>query len=112
MRRVREVCPQRDANRALGAQQFFEGEPAVEAIVQPLILLDLVMPEVGGWQFRAAQMEDDTLARIPVVLIGARSDIEVHAKNLRALGCIPYPATVRELRRDVDRWWDLVQSSE
>jgi two-component system, chemotaxis family, chemotaxis protein CheY len=36
-----------------------------------LILLDLMMPKVNGWQFRDAQKEDAVLADIPVIVISA-----------------------------------------
>jgi CheY-like chemotaxis protein len=32
-----------------------------------VILLDLMMPELNGWQFRDAQLQDRNLADIPVV---------------------------------------------
>ena len=38
-----------------------------------LILLDLFMPEMNGWAFRAEQMSDPRLASIPVVVISADS---------------------------------------
>ena len=37
-----------------------------------LILLDLAMPIMDGWQFRAAQHADPRLAAIPVVVLSAR----------------------------------------
>jgi CheY-like chemotaxis protein len=96
----------------IGARDGVEALRVLRGGLRPwLILLDLVMPAMDGWQFRAAQLKDDTLARIPVVLNGARSDIEVQAKHLGALGCVPYPAAVRELPQDVDRWWNLVRSA-
>ncbi len=36
-----------------------------------LILLDLMMPGMSGWEFRAAQLENPTLAPIPVVVVTA-----------------------------------------
>jgi CheY-like chemotaxis protein len=55
---------------------------ALEALQQDgmpcVILLDLMMPVMNGWQFRRAQTEDPRLADIPVVVIsaaGAREDI-------------------------------------
>ena len=36
-----------------------------------VILLDLMMPIMNGWQFRSAQKEDPALAAIPVVVISA-----------------------------------------
>lgn len=38
-----------------------------------LILLDLFMPEMNGWAFRTEQMQDPTLARIPVLVLSADS---------------------------------------
>jgi DNA-binding response OmpR family regulator len=36
-----------------------------------LILLDLMMPRMDGWQFRAAQKGDPELAGIPVIITSA-----------------------------------------
>jgi len=41
-----------------------------------LILLDLMMPVMDGWQFRAEQLRDPALARIPVVLMSALQNEE------------------------------------
>jgi CheY-like chemotaxis protein len=43
-----------------------------------VILLDLMMPVMNGWQFRAAQVRDPGLSQIPVVVVtaaGTRGDI-------------------------------------
>ena len=47
-----------------------------------VILLDLMMPVMDGWQFRQAQVRDTTLADIPVIVVSAagRERIEkIHA---------------------------------
>jgi CheY-like chemotaxis protein len=36
-----------------------------------LILLDLMMPEMNGWQFREEQLKDERLRDIPVVVMTA-----------------------------------------
>jgi CheY-like chemotaxis protein len=41
-----------------------------------LILLDLMMPVMDGWAFRAAQLTDPALAAIPVVVITAAGPLE------------------------------------
>jgi len=38
-----------------------------------LILLDLMMPGMSGWEFRAAQLKNPRLALIPVVVVTAAS---------------------------------------
>jgi CheY-like chemotaxis protein len=50
-----------------------------------LVLLDLLMPTMSGWQFRALQMQDPFLSRFPVVVMTATSSLEeaaVHADDL------------------------------
>jgi CheY-like chemotaxis protein len=39
-----------------------------------VILLDLMMPVMNGWQFRAEQLRDPALADIPVVVMSAADD--------------------------------------
>lgn len=36
-----------------------------------VILLDLMMPEMNGWQFREAQLAEPSLAGIPVIVMSA-----------------------------------------
>jgi CheY-like chemotaxis protein len=36
-----------------------------------VILLDLLMPVMSGWEFRQEQLEDPTLAGIPVIVVSA-----------------------------------------
>lgn len=48
-----------------------------------LILLDLTMPVMNGWQFRTAQRADPTLSSIPVIVLSAGQDL---AKQMPVLG--------------------------
>jgi CheY-like chemotaxis protein len=41
-----------------------------------VILLDLMMPGIDGWKFRAEQMVNPSLAAIPVIVITAVADPE------------------------------------
>jgi CheY-like chemotaxis protein len=51
------------------------GELALQALQQDgqasVILLDLMMPVMNGWQFREVQRQDPELSRIPVVVVTA-----------------------------------------
>ena len=44
-----------------------------------LILLDLTMPLMDGWAFRAVQRRDPYLADIPVIVVSARDPVGVDA---------------------------------
>ena len=59
------------ANGELALQVLQDERPSV-------IILDLMMPVMNGWQFRVAQQSDPNLSHIPVVVVtaaGVREDI-------------------------------------
>ncbi len=43
-----------------------------------VIVLDLMMPGMDGWEFRRQQLADPTLAHIPVIVTTARSNISMN----------------------------------
>jgi signal transduction histidine kinase len=49
-----------------------------------LIVLDLMMPVMDGWQFRVAQKEDPELAKIPVLALSADSTAKAAAIDAEA----------------------------
>jgi CheY-like chemotaxis protein len=53
------------------AQNGLEGLRHARSRRPDLIILDLMMPTMNGWQFRAAQKRDPTLADIPVIVTSA-----------------------------------------
>ena len=62
------------------------GREALEYLQGPdekpdVILLDLMMPVMDGWQFREAQLHDPELSNIPVVVLSAVKDEKVSAKR-------------------------------
>jgi CheY-like chemotaxis protein len=68
-----------------------------------LILLDLMMPVMDGWQFRAAQREDPQLAAIPVVLLTAVTEARSTAPTLRGLACVEKPVHLPRLLEVLER---------
>jgi CheY-like chemotaxis protein len=66
-----------------------------------LILLDLALPEMDGWQFRREQCHDPALAAIPVVLVSADEDLPRSAAALGARGYLEKPVGLDDLVRAV-----------
>jgi two-component system chemotaxis response regulator CheY len=69
-----------------------------------LILLDLMMPEMSGPEFREQQRADPALAGVPVVLLSAHADIESQAKALGAAGFMKKPVKLQALVSTVQRF--------
>ncbi len=57
-----QVCSARDGAEALAQARAFHPQ---------VVLLDLMMPGMSGWEFRRRQMDDPDLSRIPVVVLSA-----------------------------------------
>jgi CheY-like chemotaxis protein len=81
----------------LSITQAFDGEEGLNALktMKPdLIMLDLIMPKMSGFEFLQAISTDPELNQIPVMIasnLGQESDIE-KAKNL---GAVDYYVKVR-----------------
>lgn len=56
-----------------------------------LILLDLLMPVMNGWDFRRRQRETPAFADIPVFLMSAGAHLAVVRDELQAAGCVTKP---------------------
>lgn len=66
-----------------------------------LILLDLMMPEMNGWQFREEQLKDEGLSDIPVVVMTASRGVD--APPITASEVIFKPIGMEELMDAVAR---------
>lgn len=71
-----------------------------------LILLDMMMPEMDGWQFRDAQLADPALRSIPVVVVTAHNDAADIADEIGAAAFLRKPvgfeALLTTIRRAAD----------
>jgi CheY-like chemotaxis protein len=71
-----------------------------------VILLDLTMPRMNGWQFRAAQQTDDRISAIPVVVLSAAPHLAEEAESLGLPqgSCIRKPVPLDNLLAIVTRY--------
>ena len=66
-----------------------------------LILLDLMMPDMNGWQFREQQLLDRQMKDIPVVVMTASRDLRRHPVQADAFLFKPF--TLEDLLDQVQR---------
>ena len=69
-----------------------------------LILRDLRMPGMNGWQLRSELQRDASLASIPVVVGSADWNAEAEAETLGAVSCLRKPYSARDLVETVRRF--------
>jgi DNA-binding response OmpR family regulator len=56
-----------------------------------LIVLDLMLPIMSGEAFRQAQLANDAIKSIPVLVVSARHDAEAVAERMNAVACLTKP---------------------
>ncbi|AKF07375.1 response regulator [Sandaracinus amylolyticus] len=87
-----------------GARDGREALDALRAGLRPrLILLDLMMPVMNGWQFREEMEREPALASIPVVLVSALDPGTERTASIAAAGFLHKPFELDELLDAVQR---------
>jgi CheY-like chemotaxis protein len=78
-----------------------------------LILLDLMMPVMDGWAFRAAQRQlDGDAARVPVVVLSGAREVRARAAELGAVEALSKPFDLSQVLASVGRWIEPGRSNE
>jgi CheY-like chemotaxis protein len=79
------------------------GREALDALRSPdiplprVILLDLMMPVMDGWAFRAEQVADPTLSDIPVIVLTADGNATEKVAHLDVAGSLRKPVDLLTL---------------
>lgn len=68
-----------------------------------LILLDLMMPVMNGWDFRRKQKESPEISNIPVLLMSAGARLATASGDLDVAGCVSKPVETTDLIEKVRR---------
>ncbi len=98
--------------RVLEAADGDEALAAIRTDRPDLILLDIMMPRVSGWEVAAALLADSSTDRIPIIFITARTGVtdRIRAFELGAQGYVTKPfdpaglaATVTKVLDQIDR---------
>jgi len=62
-----------------------------------LILLDLMMPVMDGWEFRVRQQQDAKIANVPVIVITADGNASEKARRMGAFAGLKKPLELSAL---------------
>jgi CheY-like chemotaxis protein len=62
-----------------------------------LIILDLMMPVMDGWAFRAEQLRDPALAGVPVLVVSGVANVQRQASTMNAVAYVEKPIQLDSL---------------
>jgi CheY-like chemotaxis protein len=90
---------------ALSAANGLEALEMLRILPKPpsVILLDLMMPVMDGWQFCAEQQKDPLLSNIPVIVVSALPNIAEAASQVFASAYLKKPFPMADLVATVGR---------
>ena len=87
----------------VAAEDGWQAMQLLKAGLRPrLILLDLMLPRMSGREFREAQLRDEALGSIPVVLCSALDGVEHYAVRLGAIAGLMKPVDIDQLLHLID----------
>ncbi len=69
-----------------------------------LILLDLMLPVMSGWEFRRLQLADGKLSAIPTIVLSGISDLAQESRRLNAIAFLSKPIDFPSLCATIDRY--------
>ena len=89
------------ANRGYATSTARNGVEALDELrgssPPSLIILDLMMPTMDGWQLRDALRADPALTAIPVVLVSGAGDLAAAAEAVGAVAYLAKPFRIASL---------------
>ena len=94
-----------------GANGGVKGLETIREIKPDLVLLDLMMPEMDGWQVYQQIKKDETIQHIPVIVVTAKAQNIDKVLGLHIAKVDDYISKPFSLQELVDRVEDVLKSS-
>jgi DNA-binding response OmpR family regulator len=90
--------------RVAQAANGVEALERMRAELPCVVLLDLMMPEMNGWELRAVMRADARLSTVPVVVVSGAGRLDEAAATLDAAAVLPKPFELAHLFELVGRY--------
>ncbi len=104
---IRETIAELLESEGYGVRRAANGAEALDRLhgegLPSVILLDLMMPVMDGWEFRSRQRSDPALSGIPVVVLSADNALEQKVSNLGVQAWLSKPFEIDRLLDTIHR---------
>jgi CheY-like chemotaxis protein len=105
---IREPLADLLEGRGYGVVAVADGREALdrleEGLLPCLIILDLMLPVMSGWEFRRQQLKDSRWSSIPTVVLSGIDNGRREAQRLQAIAFLSKPINFESLYKTVDRY--------
>lgn len=86
MRGLIQLIFERQGHRVIGVKQGDFGLEFLHNLKPDVLLLDLMLPDINGWEVYQQMKDDNELAKIPVIIISARNQEQDAAEGHHVVG--------------------------
>ena len=86
MRGLIQLIFERQGHRVIGAKRGEFGLEFLHSLKPDVLLLDLMLPDIDGWDIYQQMKDDEDLAQIPVIIVSARSEAQDAAAGFKVVG--------------------------
>jgi DNA-binding response OmpR family regulator len=99
---IRLICRVNLELEGIEVLEAADGAAGLELVRQrqpDVVLLDLMLPRLDGWQVTEAMLGDGRTSEIPIVFLTGRAEVRAFARGLDigGFGCVTKPFNPREL---------------
>lgn len=96
---IREVLKLLLTDEGYDVRESADGSDALNILMMwrpDIILLDLIMPRMNGWEFRTRQLEIEQLRHVPTIFISGIDDPDAQTASLQpaAVICKPFELNI------------------
>jgi DNA-binding response OmpR family regulator len=114
---LRSLCRASLEEAGFRVLEAADGEQALASVHDEppdLILLDIMMPGISGWEVTSALLADRSTDRIPIVFMSARTEVadRMRAFDLGARDYVMKPFDPRDLAETVAKTLDEIERGE
>lgn len=91
---------ERKGHRVIGARRGELGLELIKSLKPDVLLLDLMLPDIDGWELYRQMKTDKELAKVPIIIVSARSEEQDAANGFHVIDndrFIQKPFEVKEL---------------
>lgn len=100
MRGLIQLIFERQGHRVIGAKQGEFGLEFLRSLKPDVLLLDLMLPDIDGWEIYHQMKADKELSKMPVIIVSARDQEQDAAAGNFVIGndrFVSKPFEVRDL---------------
>ena len=110
MRGLIQLIFERQGHRVIGAKRGDFGLDFLQSLKPDVLLLDLMLPDIDGWEIYRQMKSHEELARVPVVIVSARSQAQDAAAGHHVVGNDRFVEKPFEVQYLIDTVNQVVQS--